>query len=612
MLTATEKVTIVIQTEDGEETMCFNAKQINWVRLSHRFPNHEVLFFTNRQGKPVIVSQDGVMGDILSPLTFQPALVQPSNSGLPTKILTKAMIGTAAQLCRAAYVDVPENTLAELGQHMPLDELWYSPQNETRYVCGLNKENMIAFIAFRGTTSAEDHLRNLNIYAKGFDGHTDHLRCHGGFLDSLSSTPVYSFTKRLLAEGYDLILCGHSAGGAMATILNFVLHCDFLQRNVKLERRIRSVAFGAPFSLTSSVEAVVRDKGWSDHFVVIVNEKDWIPNVTVAVRDLRNSSDFLGLIPGYEMVTDVTHRSIQSILDRVAAAITNSLSKYLDQYSPVGNYYFLSRSQVKHLTDAKDVIEHFKTFPISKDGLGHHAFRNYELSLSSFLDKRDKLHGTVKSAKNFQPQIESVLGQYTVVESRTKLVMKLIGTNLEFLPKKLDLGFGVYLNVSLSSSSASFETGDVMYVSELDKKLDLNALTSARIRIPARNINEKAEFLQVKWTEIPDSISDFSVTKSADVLQFLLVALSNFKILQMNSHNCSETYEQIRKALFELHGHLSMTAELETVMDEVDKFPERKNMTTFSVEISRIRCCYPLYYNTFSRSHLVNKIFFWG
>jgi Lipase (class 3) len=144
---------------------------------------------------------------------------------------------------RDAYVDADwrVGTKAMVIKSVPMDDL-----------------NAIVF-AIRGTQTFMDWAVNLNTSAvppSGFLDDEGNL-CHAGFLDVARKMikPVASRLRQLLKENphrarYSLIITGHSAGGAVASLLfsHMLSVVNQSELNILTERfkRVHCVTFGAP------------------------------------------------------------------------------------------------------------------------------------------------------------------------------------------------------------------------------------------------------------------------------------------------------------------------------------------------------------------------------
>ncbi|KAE8334251.1 Alpha/Beta hydrolase protein [Aspergillus arachidicola] len=155
------------------------------------------------------------------------------------------------------------------------------------------------FLGFRGTYSANDVLSGLDIRKTAIPSQAS--RFHSGSL--LRATP-YSALIRLLAQKYNVVVCGHSLGGAMATIAAYqALIQDYnresvcnvwqvdvsitdtddlgVEPNTNTSRRISAVTFGAPSMMVlapTGTTAKLPDI-FRQNFHHIINRADIVPFV---------------------------------------------------------------------------------------------------------------------------------------------------------------------------------------------------------------------------------------------------------------------------------------------------------------------------------------------
>jgi hypothetical protein len=167
---------------------------------------------------------------------------------------TYPLLCLAAQYAERVY-DKPKG--AERDAHVDND--W---RNGTKAMViksvPMDHMNTIVF-AIRGTTSFMDWSINLNMAPSSPQGFLDDAgnMCHSGFLSVARKMvkPVAARLRQLLEEdpgraNYSLLMTGHSAGGAIASLL----YCHMLAKNVESElnllagcfRRIHCVTFGTP------------------------------------------------------------------------------------------------------------------------------------------------------------------------------------------------------------------------------------------------------------------------------------------------------------------------------------------------------------------------------
>lgn len=202
-------------------------------------------------------------------------------------IPTYPLLCLAAQFSERAY-EKPRG--AEREAH--LDASW---RNGTRAVViksvPMDHMNTIVF-AVRGTATFMDWVVNLNTAPASPAGFLDDAGnlCHAGFLSTARGLvrPVAARLRQLLAEeprrakgGYSLLITGHSAGGAVASLL----YCHMLSSSSSAGeselsaltgrfRRVHCVTFGAPPVSLLPLAKPGREALRKSLFLSFVNEGD--------------------------------------------------------------------------------------------------------------------------------------------------------------------------------------------------------------------------------------------------------------------------------------------------------------------------------------------------
>jgi len=96
-------------------------------------------------------------------------------------------------------------------------------------------------------TKAGDQLSEYDIFATRLQSESLKLFAHGGFLIELSKVyrEVRTQIDRLSKKADDIIITGHSAGGALTTLFYYIYENDFENKDDKLPVRY-AVTFGSP------------------------------------------------------------------------------------------------------------------------------------------------------------------------------------------------------------------------------------------------------------------------------------------------------------------------------------------------------------------------------
>ncbi|KAI8914547.1 Alpha/Beta hydrolase protein [Gorgonomyces haynaldii] len=151
-----------------------------------------------------------------------------------------------------AYVtlDLETESKTDLITHFsPKNDLYRSP-----YLVCVDHDWKCVVIAVRGTWSLKDVLTDLKLDTVGLDGPEDPKRAHSGILMTAKNIVHDLINDRVLekltqengqAQGYSVVLTGHSLGGAVASLVAYFLR----QRQY---RRVRCYAFSPPCLLNEA------------------------------------------------------------------------------------------------------------------------------------------------------------------------------------------------------------------------------------------------------------------------------------------------------------------------------------------------------------------------
>lgn len=138
----------------------------------------------------------------------------------------------------------------------------------------LVENNTSIFLCFRGTQMDDkiDIVTDFKIISeKQFGG-----KIHKGFYDRAKSVDILSIYLLAKSKGKRLIFCGHSLGGAVATLSTLIVL--FSEYYNEKDVDVYCISFGSPFCLTREVVDNCRKSGFQKHFINFVNEGDVIPS----------------------------------------------------------------------------------------------------------------------------------------------------------------------------------------------------------------------------------------------------------------------------------------------------------------------------------------------
>lgn len=172
-------------------------------------------------------------------------------------------------------------------------------------------------VACRGTTDVSDALTDLCVIHRTMSLGAG--AAHSGFLDRAKSIPLEYF-RRLLIRGENLVLTGHSLGGAVASLLALRL----LEATGKwCHEQVQCYTFGCPFFADWRLAKHINTQ-YKRHFVHIVSRNDIVPKVMPLAYTLYTL--WAGLQAG--PLQDLAHLFRLCMLGVQAASKLKPLRKY--------------------------------------------------------------------------------------------------------------------------------------------------------------------------------------------------------------------------------------------------------------------------------------------
>lgn len=170
------------------------------------------------------------------------------------------------------------------------------------YVLGVAPGALL--VAFAGTKAARDvvtdvDIRQTKVWLGGVEGCNPAAAVHRGFLARAQGVPVGLLASHAAAHGRRLVLCGHSLGGAVATMsaLNLLRQqaeggSDSSGGGRDSDRGLSCITFAAPAVGNAALAALVRARpGWHDIFYNLTFPDDAVPRLLASTPTVLATAD---------------------------------------------------------------------------------------------------------------------------------------------------------------------------------------------------------------------------------------------------------------------------------------------------------------------------------
>ena len=158
-------------------------------------------------------------------------------------------------------------TVSAISQHSP---------QKVMLAVGMVAEKRTLYVAFRGTTSWDDAVTDMDIKMGTKDAMPGGL-FHSGFNKRSGQLPSQLILHCAEKEGCETVItCGHSLGGAVSSIsyIDLMLH---LGKNADLV--VNNITFGSPFFANETVRKKCKDERFDQRMIHYVGHNDIVPGV---------------------------------------------------------------------------------------------------------------------------------------------------------------------------------------------------------------------------------------------------------------------------------------------------------------------------------------------
>mmetsp|Transcript_44474 Transcript_44474/g.72412 ORF Transcript_44474/g.72412 Transcript_44474/m.72412 type:complete len:710 (-) Transcript_44474:226-2355(-) len=178
---------------------------------------------------------------------------------------------------RSEYTQkVPFSKIQMTNIHAFQQQLW-AEDDEDLYVC------------FRGTNELRDWAVNITMDATS-DPQLGLV--HKGWFTRASRVSISALITTANKLNKRLILCGHSLGGCVATIVLSKLLFEAEKGN-RIAKGVHCYTFGAPQFSGNTLQRIFASKGWGQFLSAYIAEGDIVPYACDTVRDIMPQTGFV-------------------------------------------------------------------------------------------------------------------------------------------------------------------------------------------------------------------------------------------------------------------------------------------------------------------------------
>ena len=215
-----------------------------------------------------------------------------------------------------------------------------SESSDCHFLLAEEIETDRVYLAFRGTEDTKDVTEDLRIYQRAAENGKARGKFHAGFLSRAEMFPLVKIltNKKLIKK--TLIVCGHSLGGAISSIVT----TDILNEKERREetsgqfvKDVINITFGSPLFGDEEVRKFLEEKKFSEKMFHFVANQDPVPSLlslAQSVSAVRYQID--NQIRG--LVGTVQQLGGQSFLEEKKNSLIQKKDAYITFLSQVGPF----------------------------------------------------------------------------------------------------------------------------------------------------------------------------------------------------------------------------------------------------------------------------------
>ena len=441
-----EQNTVVITSQNGK-TCQLLPNEIDKYRLYYEF-KFDVKYLFDIDNKIVVDLDAGKAGfqegrryQILSSDVHKTAQFEMMAEEKRTWLLAnRSKIQNALVLSTSVYEQDPTGYLDTQKRNHTLESVTSNVKCDCPFAIAEDKVSKEIYLAFRGTADFDDLIADLEAFPSRAQRTPSVGTFHAGFLKRSESFPLQTFLESDWLRGKTLILCGHSLGGAVSSIV-------YLEILLKLERsgekdqigNVINITFGSPMFASDELRSYINNEQLIPEMYHFVASNDPVPRlVSLVLNGLLNlvsgSQNGLRIVDNLRAQLENHSTLINLALDTINFVSANTTpfgkvkelikafghtrEKLEQSLCPFGDFFFMKNNQI-NILNHQDKANIDRELRISFDQIDctecfeSHYLDNYKRLCEINKCYVEKLTETefdrrmIQSIQELNPQIES-------------------------------------------------------------------------------------------------------------------------------------------------------------------------------------------------------------
>ena len=302
------------------------------------------------------------------------------------------IVQNALVVSQAVYEEDPIDFLqTSYEKHNLKSVLSSHKDSDCHFLLAEERNDKTVYLSFQGSYDETDVLKDLQFYQKSAENGKFRGKIHAGFLSLAERFPFLKIITSKLLKDKTLVVCGHSLGGAVSSIVTADILLEQERRKFQNLKDVINITFGAPSFGDTELRNFLEEKKISDKMFHLVAENDPIPSLlsfthSIAaaksmiddqIKKLQGNSKFtekvmelkekskkyfemlknwtptiikllkvVGLIPvpGLPIATNAIGAGLELVMSDFPI---KKNSKDGQEYQPIGNYFFLLQNIIK-------------------------------------------------------------------------------------------------------------------------------------------------------------------------------------------------------------------------------------------------------------------------